>query len=559
MSVADILPKSEEATRPAPQEKIWDASGPTSEYFPVTTRSGVLLVLALSSIFFITCLNRLHHTDLWGHLAFGRWIAAHDALPTSDPFGAFPSTAPFSNMPWLAQLTEYATWESLGADGLVLLHGLLATVGCGFLAAAIYRRGVPLNWAMIGSVAAYVVALPTIGVIRPQLFGVVGVPAILWAVTELGVAWHPVFWLPAVFALWANLHGSFAVGLVVLGLGSLAAGLEAYRNAGNLAAVLQDGKTQRLFLATFAAACGALLNPLGIGLFFLTASFGSHEALDNITEWQMMDPVSLTGGLFIATLAITVLAAYKSRRGWEGIEALLLIAFAGFAVSAMRMLPWWAMIWPWAIAPHVADAWSALQNGGTDEATDEAPAEAGTTMNTILAMGIVFATLLLAPPTNSLVLGRERGLGVVASTETPLALADELNRRNIREAIFAPIDLADYLVWQTNGNVKPLAYTHVHLLDKELWRDQQAISSGQDDWMRVADRRGIRYLVFDRERSKHLIGKLFSHPRARVVYQDQQTMLVRVVPKVDPKPAAKKEEKSTESKVLLGPVPPTAG
>jgi len=59
-----------------------------SEYFPNATRGHVAIVAAVCGVFLLTSFNRLNHTDLWGHLAFGRYIVEHGAVPTGDPFSA---------------------------------------------------------------------------------------------------------------------------------------------------------------------------------------------------------------------------------------------------------------------------------------------------------------------------------------------------------------------------------------------------------------------------------------------------------------------------------------
>src|SRR6187402_1372663 len=79
----------------------------TSPYFPNTSKAVLWAVIALCTIFSLTSFNRLNHTDLWGHLNFGRWMAEHHALPTTDPFAAEPTTQPMLHSAWLSQLLGY--------------------------------------------------------------------------------------------------------------------------------------------------------------------------------------------------------------------------------------------------------------------------------------------------------------------------------------------------------------------------------------------------------------------------------------------------------------------
>ena len=63
----------------------------------------LVAVIVLGLIFMFTGFNRLNHTDLWGHLNFGRWMAANHALPTADPFAAQPAATPVLQAAWLSQ------------------------------------------------------------------------------------------------------------------------------------------------------------------------------------------------------------------------------------------------------------------------------------------------------------------------------------------------------------------------------------------------------------------------------------------------------------------------
>ena len=85
------------------------------------------------------------------------------------------------------------------------------------------------------------------------------------------------------------------------------------------------------------------------------------------------------------------------------------------------------VVWPWVAVPHAAAAWEPIarrQAGGRLELADEP-----TSMRTVLAMGVVFMTLLIAPPSYSPGQRAARGEGPIMVTETPLYLADEVVRR----------------------------------------------------------------------------------------------------------------------------------
>lgn len=497
-------------------------------YFAQFTTAQLSLVISLCAIFLVTSLNKLNHTDLWGHLDFGRWMVQHQALPAIDPFAATPSNIPFIPSAWLAQVMGYFTIETFGVDGLVVAHAALATLACGLMMAAIYARGVPLCWAVAGGVAYYVLSLPIVGTIRPQLFGMVGVALTLLAVAQLPKSRWPLVWLPLAYLLWANLHGSFVMGLVILAVCAAGQAWTVFSAQRDLSKTLRDLSCARMAAAVGLAIAGASVNPLGPQMLIAVLGFGKHAALADISEWRSLTMQTMTFGLFAVSL-VAALAAFKlAPRRWELSDILLLAVFALATVSAMRMLAWWAAVWPWAVLPYAVSAWQRKFPATDEPATPHA-------MRTLLAVGFVFMTLLLAPATNELIHGRSRQVGQAASAGTPIYVADEIARRNLQGAFYSPMDWADYLVWQQPEGFRPLVYTHVHLLSPDAWRDAQQLGAGASDWLKLADAHGLRYLVISKERQKRLGGLVYRYSghknsRASILYQDDRCLLVELRP-----------------------------
>lgn len=485
------------------------------------------MVIALSAMFLWTSMHRLHHTDLWGHLNFGRWIAEHRSLPAVDPFAASPSSIAYSPSAWLSQLLGYLTVEYAGLEGLVLAHAVLLTLACAAMMAAIRARGVTLAWAVAGGVAYYLLALPIVGTIRPQLFGMVGAPLTLLAVAQLNRSRWPLLWLPVTYLLWANLHGSFVMGLVMLGICAAGYSWSVFGEKRSLKDTLADLTVVRLWAAVGLALVGASLNPLGPQLFANVLGFGGHAALADISEWRSTSVSSMTFGLFAVSTVVACACFKFSERRWELSDLLLLVVFGLATMSAMRMLVWWSVVWPFAVIPYAASAWQTRV--GAPEASPPPNA-----MRTVLALGFVFMTLLISPPTNNLILGKQRGIGAAASTETPIYVADEIARRQLQGNFYSPMDWADYLVWQQPHGLRPLAYTHVHLLSPAAWKDFQHLAAGQD-WLKIADAHRLRYLVVSKQRNQALAGAVLKDSRrkdarATVLYQDQHSLLVELSP-----------------------------
>jgi len=491
------------------------------------SRSALAVVVALCAIWLITSFNRINHTDIWGHLSFGRWIVEHGSLPSVDPFRSCVPE-PIINIPWLSQVIGYTWHQALGLEGLVLAHATLVTLTAAGLMLAVRGRGVSTPWAVAAAVAGYLLALPITGTIRPQLFGMVGFVATLWAISRLPARRHPLLWLPGVFALWANLHGSFAVGLAALGCFSLGATWEAHRVAGSFGALGQDHVVRRAWLALLLTTTASCINPLGAKLLAVVAGFGGNVNLAGISEWQPMTITSLSGGLFICSLLITaVLLRWSPRRIWVT-EVLLILLFGLGALLAIRMLIWWALVWPWVVAPHAAATWLLYRRVELVESSDE-PHEPDTAPGrTLLVVAIVFATVLWSPPTFGLITGRCRPEESILSTDTPREMAEQVARRHLTGRIFTPMDWADYLLWRNPGAIEPLVYSHVHLTSPELWQDFLLIRRGDERWLRVADHYGLKYLVTSRARNRRLAESAARQTRCRVLHDDRQGLLIEI-------------------------------
>jgi hypothetical protein len=502
----------------------------TSPYFPSLSGAGLAAVITLCAIFALTSFNRLNHTDLWGHLDFGRWIVQQQSLPAVDPFSAAPTSTPVLNAAWLSQVIGYGVQSTFGDEGLVFGHALLVMLTAGIVTLAAYCRGIDGRFAVAAGAAMFLLDLPLVGTIRPQLFGQLGAALVLLACSELPSRRHPLLWLPLVGMLWANLHGSILIGLAILGSYSLSVVIQVLREKSfSIQTSWKDPRIITMTAAVILLLAGACINPHGPLLLPRILFFGEHAALAYISEWKAMSPASLTGVLLIGSLIVTAGLWKYGGRTWELHEYLLLAVFALATLSAIRMLAWFAVVWPWIVLPHAAAAWKKFLAGR--ELTE--PADEPTSMRTLMAMGCVFATAIIAPPTYSLVTGTARGAVPVASQGTPVHLADQIERLNLSGKIATPMDWADYLIYTSQGRLKPLVYGHVHLSRVETFEDYRRIFRGDAEWLAALKKHEIEYLLVGRERFKQLAKLVSAESRAkgaqlRIVYQDQKAILAEL-------------------------------
>src|SRR4029077_5161534 len=115
--------------------------------------------------------------------------------------------------------------------------------------------------------------------------------------------WHKLHWvaIPATLALWANLHGSFIVGLTLLGCATLGRAVDVWRRTHRFSNVFHDRHARRLLLVTELAAAATLLNPYGLRLYAEVLSFSGNANLQDLIEWNALNFRSIQGQLTVGT------------------------------------------------------------------------------------------------------------------------------------------------------------------------------------------------------------------------------------------------------------------
>jgi hypothetical protein len=265
--------------------------------------------------------------DTYSHIALGRWILEHHAVPYVDPLSQTMRGEHWVAFEWLSQVA-YATAMSLGGwVSVVALACAAAAAAFGLLTRFLLREWQPVP-TLIAVLAAFVLASPHM-LARPHVLAlplmVAWVASLIRAVDERRAPpWH----LIPLMTLWANLHGSFTFGLAMIS----PVACDAVWNAAP-AKRLRVGKQWALFgVLALAAAC---LNPYGPALIlvtFKTAALG--EALSIITEWRPQE-FSHLGAFEMIMLAGFGFALYRGVR-FPVLRILMLFGVLHLGLSQSR-------------------------------------------------------------------------------------------------------------------------------------------------------------------------------------------------------------------------------
>ena len=163
--------------------------------------------------------------DLWWHIKNGQNILATHHWPTTDMFSFTVAGQPWISTEWLGDVL-FATVARIG--GLQGLVALLTIMGAAVMLAlygyATLRAGNSKAGFVVATVL-FVLANPSFS-LRPQMLGYLFLILTLIALEKFRQGRPRALWfLPLLFLLWVNTHGSFVIGMGAIGaywLGGLA-------------------------------------------------------------------------------------------------------------------------------------------------------------------------------------------------------------------------------------------------------------------------------------------------------------------------------------------------
>jgi hypothetical protein len=157
----------------------------------------------------------LNDSDTYWHIAAGKWILDHHALPRVDIYSFTKAGEPWISTSWLAQVLFAATYEVAGWAGPIVLAATCIAATFALLVFVLSRR-IPSTYAIMVALAALLLSTPHFFA-RPH---VLALPVMVAWVNGLLSASErreaPSFWLLPLIALWANLHGGFVFGLALV-------------------------------------------------------------------------------------------------------------------------------------------------------------------------------------------------------------------------------------------------------------------------------------------------------------------------------------------------------
>ena len=406
---------------------------------------------------------------LW-HVRAGEVQVRAGEVLTEDPFSFTMLGERWLTQSWLAELL-YAWGEDISVLGFVppmmLVSSSIAFIAFGLIAYR-FSQSVPAT--------AVVLLLTTLLFLsflvpRPVIFsyGLFGLVILAWE--RPATRWT----LPLLFWVWASVHGSFAIGLLYVGLSIIAR------------------KEWKAVSTAFVSGIVTLATAHGFGVVTMLMSFArAGDALALLSEWRRPEVWSIT--FFPFVLGIVLLLVGVVRQRVTPVHLWILVPFLLLGLSATRAVPpaWIALL------PLVASGLHRLRVGSMRRF---GPASA-----VVFGLAVAVAPFLVKDD------------GRLDEGRFPVAARQAL----VNLPTFHDDRVGGYLIW-TDGPERL-----VYLDDRaELYGGRLGefvgIRSGETDWEPVFDRDSIEQVLLRAD--EHLLDDLKAAGWA-VAHEDGQYVVL---------------------------------
>jgi hypothetical protein len=421
----------------------------------------VVVLVAMFSVPAVVCahLAIVGDPDVWSHMQTGLWILQQHAVPQTDPFSMYGAGKPWAEYSWAFDVLVYKCWVWMGLKGLVVYTVAmlaLATMAMHRLARRLQQDFIVAVLLTFGAMFCLV----NLWTPRPWWF------TILFFVLEIDIlmqarktgSTRELYWLPLIFALWANVHIQFVIGLLVL---ALAVGESVVARRWKwIEARIGAGRMGLVFVACVVA---AMANPYGWTIYPTAYQVGSQPGIMNkVSEFKAMPFRGFQdyGVLALALAATAVLARARKVQVFET----LLLAFAIYMSFRSERDVW--------IVVTVAVAIVAAGIESKPESTFQ--------LTAWFAPVVVIATALVVGVSFPLQGINNRELAAQVADKLPVHAVEFVKEKGLKGPLFNDYGWGGYLIWDPAMRVSIDGRTNVHG-DVRIDRSVQTWG-GAKDW-----------------------------------------------------------------------------
>jgi hypothetical protein len=453
--------------------------------------TGRLMTLILLLCVFIMTARPITDPDFWWHLRTGQYMVETKSIPHEDIFSYTLPGQPWITHEWLAEIFLYAIYVLSGEGGLILIFAGIITAAFALLYLQCRGRPYLASFVVVGGAITSAV---TWGV-RPQMFSLLLSSVFLYILHlyRHGKSWQ-VWLLPPLMVLWANLHGSYYLGLVFPSVYILGAAMENVL-AGSKETSLNWIDIRRLLVVTLITAVAPILNPNGVQLLIYPfGTLGSPAMQRYIMEWFSPDFHLAQFQPFALYILVLLASLGLSRRPPNPIQFLFMLGFGYASLRSARHIPFFVLTTAPLLTDQILHAWHGWK---WTERYRTRPERRGRW--TVVVNWLLLGVVLLggAAQVGSTLAGNE-----AAQRDTfPVAAVDFLESNRSMGHVYNLYHWGGYLIWRLYPERPVFIDGRADVYGDQFIEEYLQVYQLRSTWQEPLDRYGVGVAIIDTESS----------------------------------------------------------
>ncbi|MEW6417902.1 MAG: hypothetical protein AB1480_07250 [Nitrospirota bacterium] len=317
----------------------------------------ILIVFLFFLYVFISFIKPVLDPDTTWHLKTGEYIFLNKTIPTSDPFSFADDPIPFIGkfiltQYWLSQILFFLIYKIYGPFGLVVTGATIFTSIIVLLWYLIRNKGFYVSLFITGGFTFNV--LRDFSAIRPQIFTFLFATIVIFLIEKYKEKKSINYLLPMPFLmiLWANMHGGFIYGIVLILIYILSEGIKYYTcNKSSMKPPEPLSSKQLYYLVFFCiiSILVSLINPNTYKAFLYAFTTHSRSLFYFVEEYQSpykimkINPSKVIYSFwFYLFIAMVMMIIFIKRRAFNPLF-LLLFSIAPALIS-IRYIPLFSIV-----------------------------------------------------------------------------------------------------------------------------------------------------------------------------------------------------------------------
>jgi len=503
---------------------------------------GWMAIAVLFGLIIFSANIEIKDLDLWLHLAAGRFIVDHGAIPQMDVLSFVLSGTPWINHEWLFQVIVHWIYQAGGADGLILMQVIVVTLT--FLLLLIlgcrHERQFAPTFILLLVLLVYQLRMT----FRPDIYSLLFLTIYIFILCLFARKRSSLLILFFVQILWVNMHGFFILGPLIVGIGFVSEWGKRHFNLPFAYSQIdrltdEEYKMIKQLLLVVIAAC--FINPYGwAGVwypFHVMFEMGSHTQIffEQITElqkpiqWNVL--FSLAQYPYYKLLIIISLLSFLLNYRRINIGVLLSwMIFLTLSLMAVRNIVFFA------IAAYVAFISNLQYLTVATNAPIQFTKQKFQALTSILFKGLLIVWMLQLASSMTLRgyfdfdrFERKSEYGGISLRNYPIPAADFLVENNIKGNFFNNFNAGAYLLGRTHPQIKVFMDGRTEVYGPDLFKQYKKAWKGNAELLdQLTEKYQLTgaFISFVHEPApKKLLQYFYNHPKWTLVYFDYDAVI----------------------------------